>query len=924
MQNVQNAAEIQQRVINLVELYRTKVGKESQIAKDAKVFYDNWQKLNDKEIREEGEIYQYQDLGNPNEQVWIEHLMVNEQLLGHFYENVAGKNAKKDILDQLLHDTYDKAVFSEEEEAFLTSYFKEMVNYIILTPCDENLKWVNRHDGRDVLTIPSELLDFIYSRVKIAEGSRVYYPYAGFAQFANLFKGSKFLFQNKNNVWMRVALFANGIDADFFGNEIMPTSYNSIVAYLWTIDKDNKNIAHICEAYKKLPSKGNFLFLCPTPVLAEDNYSSFRKMLIDEKAIKEIIQLPDVMSKHSHSSYCLIIAEKDRDGEDIKFIDARSAHKKSCKKNYKEDFDMDAFNAIIDNEGIDGSTGLRKVALVPFSALDESILLPQIYVLERAMNSEHPVPLSSICRLVQERIRDVKFDLPLDTPYILPEDLSATFKGALDIDKLNKIGLPNNPSNMAIHDISEEDEIPFIFLNGDDISYEEQQIAVYRSSIYLDGNSDAVLWCSDGNGTRSALYHSTGKAAAVGASMFGYDLICVFYPTNGYDAISLLAVLNMPIVQRQIEAYIDYGLQKHMDDILVPTDKRIINDEIVRLKKEEEAYKIQEEELSARKTEYINEVRMRKHDMGQYIFELVNIEDLIRYYIENRETENNFCQEIISLLNNFRSSLSELSTLLDNLSKEESFGEPEVFDIDAYFKQLVNRHKADGFIIEYDKDFKSLQQYHFSKRLDGDVGINDVDYPDVELDDSHVYEDSENVIDITKINDESHPADFTLNSDESRPVTDFTPNSNESRPADFTLNSDESRPVIEERIRPYFRIPSLFIARNDFQRLTNNIIDNARKHGFTDKSRKDYKAVILLSVDTKNKRIKIDFRNNGNPLPDGMNKLRYGIKGEKAGKTAGTGIGGSYVKSFVEHYGGDYDIFMEDGWTVIRIYLPIK
>ena len=36
MQNVQNAAEIQQRVINLVELYRTKVGKESQIAKAAK------------------------------------------------------------------------------------------------------------------------------------------------------------------------------------------------------------------------------------------------------------------------------------------------------------------------------------------------------------------------------------------------------------------------------------------------------------------------------------------------------------------------------------------------------------------------------------------------------------------------------------------------------------------------------------------------------------------------------------------------------------------------------------------------------------------------------------------------------------------------------------------------------------------------
>ena len=42
MQNVQNAAEIQQRVINLVELYRTKVGKESQIAKDAKADCEYW------------------------------------------------------------------------------------------------------------------------------------------------------------------------------------------------------------------------------------------------------------------------------------------------------------------------------------------------------------------------------------------------------------------------------------------------------------------------------------------------------------------------------------------------------------------------------------------------------------------------------------------------------------------------------------------------------------------------------------------------------------------------------------------------------------------------------------------------------------------------------------------------------------------
>ena len=81
---------------------------------------------------------------------------------------------------------------------------------------------------------------------------------------------------------------------------------------------------------------------------------------------------------------------------------------------------------------------------------------------------------------------------------------------------------------------------------------------------------------------------------------------------------------------------------------------------------------------------------------------------------------------------------------------------------------------------------------------------------------------------------------------------------------------------------------------------------------------------MTLSIDVDNNLYQIDFRNNGNPLPEGMDKMRYGIKGEKAGKTGGTGIGGSYIKKCVEHYGGDYDIFMENGWTVVRILIPIK
>lgn len=118
-----------------------------------------------------------------------------------------------------------------------------------------------------------------------------------------------------------------------------------------------------------------------------------------------------------------------------------------------------------------------------------------------------------------------------------------------------------------------------------------------------------------------------------------------------------------------------------------------------------------------------------------------------------------------------------------------------------------------------------------------------------------------------------------------------------------------------------------YIAEDDLKRLCDNIIFNAVKHGFTDSSRKDYSIDIQLTVDQKRDMFQIDFVNNGTPLPKGLDKLRYGIKGEKAGATAGTGEGGYIVKSIVEHYGGDFDIFCETidsvSLTTVRIFLPI-
>ncbi len=871
MQNIQNT-EIQQRVINLVELYRTKVGKESQIALDAKADYEYWLKQSI-DMMVEGALPVFGMSGEgPHTEVWIRHLMVNEQLLGYFYSVVAGEKADKDVLDQLLPDVYDKTIFTEEEESFLKDHFREMVNYIILTPCDDSLEWVHRLDGKDAFTIPNEVLELIKSRVEIAAGSRVFYPNTAFAQLANLFEGCSFYCDTMFYAWTKVAIFANMIATDSFNVEGIPSSLDAIVSYLQKVSEDSTAIMRICQAYNSLPSGGKLVLLCPSGLLADGECSTFRRMLVEDNAIKEIIQLPKVMSSNASSdNYCLLIAIKGNKGCGAKLADARDASMVSDKKNFEQSFDNAKLDAIMQNGGYDPSSGLRKVVTIPSDKLSEHLLVPQVYTVERPLEDEQPVPLSSICQLVKKRIRDVGLDLPLDTPYIFLKDLAPTFKGALDISKLDKIGFPNKPSNMKVHDITDEELIPYVI--DQEVSYEEQKIAFYRSALYLDGNKDAVLWFNDEDSVKSALYQSTGKDAAVSFKMFGMDLIYAFNPNPGIDALSLLAILNMPIVYRQMIAYSEFGLNQHLDDILVPTNKRIIGDEVKRMLKEQESYKKQEELLAAKKTEYINEVRMRKHDMGQYIFELGNIEDLIRYYIENRDTEKNYCKQIEDLLDNFRSSLDELSTLLDNLSKEEHFGEPELFNLDVFLSQLANRHKADGYSINYELDKQSFKKFSLKIASGYDI-LEDIR---ANIDDTIILKDENtnvSILEVTKI--------------------------------------------------PHKAVPTLHIAPNDIYRAINNIIDNARRHGFTDPNRKDYEIKVSLSIDVEREMYQIDFRNNGNPLPEGMNKMRYGIKGEKAGKTSGTGLGGNYVKTFVQHYGGDYDIFMEDGWTVVRICLPIK
>lgn len=268
--------------------------------------------------------------------------------------------------------------------------------------------------------------------------------------------------------------------------------------------------------------------------------------------------------------------------------------------------------------------------------------------------------------------------------------------------------------------------------------------------------------------------------------------------------------------------------------------------------------------LEQKKKEFIDIVRTRKHDMRPYLRELDSAEILMRHYLSKKDEMTDYSKKMTIVLDLFHNALAKLSSLIDIFSEEDNFGTPELFNIDKYFYDMEINHDEEisGFAIEYYCDDNAL--------LSSGLPVH-----------------------------KAFSKGFSLLND----MISFKAE---------IVKGDDVIPLMID------------IAPTDFERMVRNIIENAKTHGFTDPNRKDYGFFIDLSVNPDNNMFQMDFSNNGNPLPKGMNKERYGMLGEKAGITGGTGRGGYVVKSVVEHYNGDYDVFMDGENTVIRVLLPIS
>lgn len=117
------------------------------------------------------------------------------------------------------------------------------------------------------------------------------------------------------------------------------------------------------------------------------------------------------------------------------------------------------------------------------------------------------------------------------------------------------------------------------------------------------------------------------------------------------------------------------------------------------------------------------------------------------------------------------------------------------------------------------------------------------------------------------------------------------------------------------------RLITLRLHRPSLVQAIKNIIRNAEAHGFPDGFTSDEPPYVRFDIKETVKEVVIDCSNNGVPFPNSLKTLDFLTFGVKGKSSPGKGLGGAWVKRFVEIHGGSFEK-LANSPVRFRIILP--
>lgn len=762
---------------------------------------------------------------------------VVEQLLVVLYKKVEGDKAQKEILDALSKyaDVFYTSALSDNEMSFLCDHYKDVVSYLFA----HREKW-NVGIKTDFGQYSKVRERLVKEYAKPGSGAKMFIADTEYcelaAQFPNcIVEGFTGWNYKQKEVWAlgQIRLKAMGIESRIVSGEEVDGNYTYTLPKAGSMDfvivrvNENKYFAQkifgtectdIDALYNLLKPDGKMLFFSESKnELAgteKNSLLNFRERIVMDKAISSLVEYEDkVYIGDGKTKYIMLVLTKSLN-QNVSIIDEIKLYKK----------------------------------VIPIEQMDSTILWPSYYMTFKPKDGIALSEIVSFHDLGRRWEKDIDRDLIIERengdwilsenvkkmPVVAPVDMSTEYKDANLCEVQLKLA-GDSIYNQWIGWLRKIEQ-PCILLFGK----KEKFVVGYINQLPEEG-------------------------------MATLDTVVCLIPKKGIDVRYVAALLLIPEVRNQITSICEGSVNDSsfpliINKVIVPNhnDKERLAflsetnyKALISSKKEVE--KSFDKKFGKMKADYINEVRMRKHDMRPHLRQLASSERLMLHYIDNINNLEELKKAMKRQIANSHDALESISELVDHLSDEERFGEPERVNLNKFFEDLEINHN--------DNECFTLETYCEEA--------------------------------ISQIRGESL--------------------------SEIVEHAQAKGISLEQFVKQYNADTNALyvnIAPVDLNRLVNNIVENARRHGFTDKCRNDYYFSVNVKINNLRNMYQIDFCNNGNPLPVGMTKERYGLKGEKAGANAGTGSGGYIVRSIVEHYGGDYDVFTKDGITTIRIYLP--
>ena len=744
-------------------------------------------------------------------------------LLVTLYKRIAGENTDQNILEAL--SKYVAAFYTnalnEEEMDFLANHFSKVSTFIFNNFADKYTKgWISRPTQK--------VYEIIEKLKKVEAGKTIFIGGAGLCDMALLFpnctiKGySEYGFfeelSGDKEMWAlgQIRLFAAGIKSEIkpFYEDTKNSQYMSDVdiAIFDTADSYSYPLSNGSEhLFRYMKPNSEFLLFLDKQYAAGNSMAGLGKMLVEKKCIYSIVSFeePNTILSTTKTTICV---RANKSTSDV-----------VCIKN--------------------NATGEQMQ--LSANMLDPTILWPSYYLTKKPKEGISFSEIVSFLDLRPKKKEDIVF-------------------------KKTKF----NDEKECIEWILSDKEKNILVVTPKNLSTGYENTELYKENLHQAGNplfekqlgllSNIMQPCILLFGRKDKFVAGYIKDLP-SEGIVAYRQLACLVPKEGIDVRYVTALLLTPEVRNQImsicEGEVDAQLfPLILDKIIVPnhTDlERATFLSEANYQAIEASKKKMEESLNEKKSEYINEVRMRKHDMRPHLRQLTSSERLMLYYLDNTNDIEDLIKLLKKQLFTSHNALQSLSELVEHLSNEERFGEPESVNLNDYFHNIEKNSEVNFTIkvscekalAQRKKEIEELKEKNKKENVPSMQGMDEKSITECSLD--------------------------------------------------------------------------VYIAPVDLDRIVNNIIENARRHGGLSDGRKtDYYISIDVKIDYQRDMYQIDFSNNGKPLPKGMTKERYGLKGEKAGSNAGTGSGGYIVKSIVEHYGGDFDLFSTDGITTIRIYLP--